>query len=510
MLIGVLSYRIDPTFAEFILGEGYVDMTRANIRNGDPMAVYKAQGQFNMFLAITLNNIYVALQVFIMGAFFAVGSVFLLMSNGIMVGVFQYFFVDQGLFRESFLTIWVHGAIEISSIVIAGAAGLVMGSGLLFPGTFSRRKAFARSARAGFKIMLGTVPLFIIAGFIESFLTRQTQIQDAIRLAFILLCFAFIVWYYWYYPRKVASRPSIYEKRYDYANIRSGETRPIVLHRIKMLGEILTETMLVLGRGIGKISGGIGVAALVFCLSILLLSGKGISQLFVYQDHAFAYFHNLYTLLSTLGFERGIGFFLSVVLGIFTLLLLLRNALFELLPLAKAQQAFQPSWSNSYPLLLPAVVLSGCFALPIGWLQLAAFLLLPFLCLYTYLNISRQGDITTAFRYCYTYLISNYGLFVLLSLLGFFVFFLLDTAVTNLIFGMLSWTIFGSPEDLYALDTLLQTFIYFSYFGLLLTSFIIALGLNFHSNQEKQEAPGLKAAIAQIGQERRLRGLKTE
>ena len=73
--------------------------------------------------------------------FFAVGAVVQLVRNGVMLGVFQYFFYDQGIFAESFLTIWIHGALEISAIVIAGGAGITHGGGFAFPGyAFAHRK----------------------------------------------------------------------------------------------------------------------------------------------------------------------------------------------------------------------------------------------------------------------------------------------------------------------------------------------------------------------------------
>ena len=75
--------------------------------------------------------------------------------------------IKKGLFVESFLTIWIHGTLEISAIIIAGAAGLTMGKGLVFPGTFRRIQAFQRSARRGLKIMVGIFPIFVVAGFIE-------------------------------------------------------------------------------------------------------------------------------------------------------------------------------------------------------------------------------------------------------------------------------------------------------------------------------------------------------
>ena len=171
LFIGIISSINDPDFAQAILGESYIDMTIENIESGDPMAVYKSKGKTSMAIGITLNNILVAFRTFILGVFFMVGSIGILLYNGIMVGAFQYFFYEQGLLQESALTIWMHGTLEISAIVIAGAAGITMGRGLVFPGTLSRINAFQLSARRGLKIMVGVTPLFIIAGFIEGFLT---------------------------------------------------------------------------------------------------------------------------------------------------------------------------------------------------------------------------------------------------------------------------------------------------------------------------------------------------
>lgn len=506
MIIGIVSFRMDPQFAEFILGEHYVDMTRTNIRNGDPMAVYKSRGQAAMFLEITFNNIYVAFQVFIMGAFFAIGSVFLLMSNGVMVGVFQYFFVDEGLFRESFLTIWIHGALEISSIVIAGAAGLVMGSGLLFPGTYSRLRAFGKSARAGFKIMLGTVPLFVIAGFLESFLTRQTQLHDALRLVFILLCFAFILWYYWYYPNEVASRVKTTKDRFSTQNERVNVDAPIETDRIKMLGEVLAETMLVLARNIGRLLTGLALAAATFCLLVFNLSEKTIENLYVFSSDWLSYFYNIHTLLSAFD-GRGIGVFVAVFIGIY-LLLLNAGGIIE----KEIERVDKVRFTNTKlaSLVLPALGISLCVALPSIWSGLLVFLMLPFLLLYAYTSFRQLGSLRMAFRSCYTYLMSNYGLFLLQMLLGYFVFFLLDTAVTRLVLGLLSWLLSGSSVALYAINVIVQAFLYFAYFGLLLTVWYVSLGLNFHSNLEKEEAIGLKNAIKDIGQNRKLRGLEIE
>ena len=96
-----------------------------------------------------------------------------------------------------------HGTLELSAIVIAGCAGFVMGNSFIFPGTYSRLESFKRRAKKGLKIIIGLIPVFIMAGFIESFFTRYTQMPWIISLATILLSAAFIVYYFVIYPAKL-------------------------------------------------------------------------------------------------------------------------------------------------------------------------------------------------------------------------------------------------------------------------------------------------------------------
>ncbi len=204
-LVGVVSQLLDPDFSRLILGDQYVEMTLDNIAAGEPMDVYASTPEDMMFGMITLNNIYVSFIVFAMGIFTSIGTGFQLFRNGVMVGAFQTFFAQHGLLWESSLAIWLHGTIEISSIVVAGAAGIAMGNGWLFPGTYKRLTSFRMGARRGLKIVVGTVPLFCIAGFIESFLTRHTHSGDAWRIAVILLSAAFVVYYFVILPRKIGA-----------------------------------------------------------------------------------------------------------------------------------------------------------------------------------------------------------------------------------------------------------------------------------------------------------------
>ena len=202
-IIGALSAAHDDTFVRLIMGDQYVNMTLANIEKGDPMAVYKQMGQTEMFLGITFNNVKVSFIVFVTGVFTSIFSAFLLFQNGIMLGAFQYFFYQKGLLMTSVLTIWIHGTLEISAIVIAGAAGIIMGNGILFPGTFSRMESFKRNARKGLKIVVGLVPVFILAGFLEGFVTRMTEMPDIIKIAIILGSAIFVFIYFIFIPIKI-------------------------------------------------------------------------------------------------------------------------------------------------------------------------------------------------------------------------------------------------------------------------------------------------------------------
>lgn len=220
VVIGGLSTMGDADFPRLIMGDGYVDMTLDNIEKGEPMGVYGSEAESPMFFQITLNNIMVSFRCFVAGLLTSFMTGFILMQNGIMVGAFQAFFYQHGLLWESSLAIWLHGTIEISSIVVAGAAGLSLGNGWLMPGTYTRLESFRRGAVRGMKIVVGTVPLFIIAGFIESFVTRHTDLADGVRLSIIVLSLFFVVSYFVVLPWHLYGR----KKKQEYGNQENRET----------------------------------------------------------------------------------------------------------------------------------------------------------------------------------------------------------------------------------------------------------------------------------------------
>jgi uncharacterized membrane protein SpoIIM required for sporulation len=218
VLVGVVSSTTDPEYARNFFDHqvqpGYYDETIASIQKGDPFGVYKDANPFSMFVRIAYNNVSVAFKTVIFGVAFGIGTILFMWSNGVMLGCFQYLFFSQGLGWQSVLVIWIHGTIEISSIVIASCAGLVLGTGWLFPGTYSRKKSFLRAAKDAMKISISLIPFFIIAAFFESYVTHlmsntfqenSVDIGLPVPVSIIILAGSFflVFWYFVWYPLRL-------------------------------------------------------------------------------------------------------------------------------------------------------------------------------------------------------------------------------------------------------------------------------------------------------------------
>lgn len=204
-IMAAFSAAHDETFIRGVLGDGYVEMTEENIAKGDPFGVYKSANSLNMFFYIALNNIYISFQVFVWGLFLGLGSVYELFMNGVMVGSFQYYFFNKSLGWPSVLVIWTHGTLEISAIILSGAAGLIIGNSILFPGSHKRLHSLMRGAKDGLKIMVAMVPILLTAAFLEGFVTRYSYsaMPHWLTIFILAVSLTFILWYFVWYPIQV-------------------------------------------------------------------------------------------------------------------------------------------------------------------------------------------------------------------------------------------------------------------------------------------------------------------
>ncbi|MBD1429302.1 MULTISPECIES: stage II sporulation protein M [Sphingobacterium] len=203
-VIGFISAHYEESFLKFIMGSHYVDMTVQNIKEGNPAGVYQQGSNWGGALAITINNVQVAFFAFIYGIFFSLGTGYILMMNGIMVGTFHYLFFKYNVLSEAMTAIWIHGTIELSVIVIAGGCGLAMGNSILFPKSYTRLESFKRTVKHAAKVLISTIPFFIMAGTLEGYVTRYYQVSVWMCLIIIAISLLSIVYVYIVKPKQMA------------------------------------------------------------------------------------------------------------------------------------------------------------------------------------------------------------------------------------------------------------------------------------------------------------------
>jgi uncharacterized membrane protein SpoIIM required for sporulation len=120
---------------------------------------------------IFTNNIQVTFLCFAAGLLFAVGGAFLLVYNGLIFGAVLGVAAANGNLDQLLRLVVAHGVLELSCIVVAGAAGLQMGWALVSPGPLTRRAALAAQARPAMAIVLGTAPWLVVAGLVEGYVS---------------------------------------------------------------------------------------------------------------------------------------------------------------------------------------------------------------------------------------------------------------------------------------------------------------------------------------------------
>lgn len=207
--VGFFSSSHDESFVRDVLGEDYVSMTEKNISEGNPFGVYKSGNSFWMWIGIMINNIIVSLTYFAKGIILGVFSITAMVQEAMRLGAFEQFFFGKGLGLQSVLVVSIHGVLEITSIIISCAAGVVMGISILFPGTIRRWDAFKKGTKDGVKIVIGLIPIFAIAAFFEGFVTRHSEMPRWLSGLLLLVSVSFIVWYFVIYPIRLQKKLSL-------------------------------------------------------------------------------------------------------------------------------------------------------------------------------------------------------------------------------------------------------------------------------------------------------------
>lgn len=125
---------------------------------------------------IMRNNIQVIFLAFAGGVLLGLFTLYILVLNGTLIGGVTGLTAHYGVGFDLWTFVIGHGVIELSVIFMAGGAGLALGWALIHPGPFSRRDALGQAARLSVRIIIGAVPLLVIAGIIEGFISPNETI----------------------------------------------------------------------------------------------------------------------------------------------------------------------------------------------------------------------------------------------------------------------------------------------------------------------------------------------
>ena len=189
-LAGAVVTLRDAAFAHRILGPQMIEtiekreMWTHSILAVKPMA---ASG-------IMTNNITVGFLMFVAGITAGLGTLWMLITNGLLMGVLAVTTARAGMALQLCDFVAAHGALELPAIFIAAGAGLEIARGLLFPGVLTPKESLRQAGNRGTKLLLGELPLLIVAGVIEAFVS-PTRVPTALKFTLSAALFTALVLY---------------------------------------------------------------------------------------------------------------------------------------------------------------------------------------------------------------------------------------------------------------------------------------------------------------------------
>jgi uncharacterized membrane protein SpoIIM required for sporulation len=167
---GVATWAVtihDPAFAHRMLGPEMMatiekhEMWTKSIVTIKPLA---ASG-------IMTNNLAVCFTTFAMGITAGIGTIYMMFTNGLLIGVIGAATWQAGMALQLWSFVAGHGALELPAIFISGGAGLEIARGMLFPGLLPRRESLALAGGRAARLMIGIIPMLVVAGVIEGFVS---------------------------------------------------------------------------------------------------------------------------------------------------------------------------------------------------------------------------------------------------------------------------------------------------------------------------------------------------
>lgn len=177
-LLVYVNYPLARIFIPGALRDGVGDA----LKQGGGVSDMAAQFGPLLTAGITANNIQVSLLAFAGGMTFGALTGYALLQNGLMLGALAGVFTQAGGAFQFWSLIVPHGALELPAIVLAGGSGLMLARALVAPGDLPRSAALKAASGDAIRVVLGAIPLLMIAGAIEGFVT-PAPIDPVLKIA---------------------------------------------------------------------------------------------------------------------------------------------------------------------------------------------------------------------------------------------------------------------------------------------------------------------------------------
>jgi uncharacterized membrane protein SpoIIM required for sporulation len=204
LIAGYLLHFYQPSLDGLVIPDNLKKTMSGNLGHGQLGADWSLSIRPAMAALIMINNIQVGFFAFALGFTGGVGTILVLFKNGLMVGVLGAIFSSQGFTLDFWSLILPHGVLEFIAIFICGGAGLILAQALVKPGDYKRRDALVCQGRIAIKLVIGTIPLFIIAALIEGFIT-PSQLPNYFKLGFAAC--SLVMFYFYIYLGSRSSTP---------------------------------------------------------------------------------------------------------------------------------------------------------------------------------------------------------------------------------------------------------------------------------------------------------------
>jgi uncharacterized membrane protein SpoIIM required for sporulation len=145
---------------------------------------------------IMTNNLAVCFATFALGITAGIGTIRLMVTNGMLIGVIGAATWQAGMALQLWSFVAAHGVLELPAIFISGGAGLEIARGMLFPGLLPRRESLALAGGRAARLMIGIMPILIVAGVIEGFVS-PSGIAAPLKFLLAAVLFAGLTTYLW-------------------------------------------------------------------------------------------------------------------------------------------------------------------------------------------------------------------------------------------------------------------------------------------------------------------------